>query len=260
MGGEIGRRIDVTINNNMLVLNTEQFLAPFRVKRDTCVYIGLGKLINAAVEFAAYSKNEKSMTLKKHLVDEIIKAQLPDGYIGVMAEPVRMWSWWDIHEMGYIIYGLTSDCHYFGEKRSLEAACKAADYLLKHWSEMPAGWPQSTGVALDLTVIGLDRTMLTLYRETGHRRYLDFCLKQLKLPEWNLGIVFGRRYLVEGHVYSYCANVWRSLSCIVSSPATNCCGRLVVRSIFLRRETACRSPAAPASGKYGPTTRTDAGP
>ena len=195
----------MTINNNLLVLNAETFLGPFRTKTASEGYIALGKLLDAAVRLAAYSKNEKAVALKKHLIEETIKGQEADGYVGEMAKPARMWSWWDIHEMGYIIFGLTSDCHYFGERRSLEAACKAADYLLKHWSEMPAGWPEQTGVAIDMIVIGLDRTMLTLYRETGQRRYLDFCLKQLKLPEWNLDIVIGRRRLVEGHIYSYFA-------------------------------------------------------
>ena len=34
IGGEIGRRIDVTVNNNLLALNVEKdFLAPFRARR-----------------------------------------------------------------------------------------------------------------------------------------------------------------------------------------------------------------------------------
>ncbi len=131
VGGEIGRRIDVTVNNNLLALNAEKdFLPPFRAKNAREGYIGLGKLINAAVRFAAYTNNGKVLALKKHLVDEAIKMQEPDGYIGMMAAPDRMWGLWDIHEMGYIIFALTSDYHYFGEKRSLDAARKAADYIL----------------------------------------------------------------------------------------------------------------------------------
>ncbi len=216
VGGEIGRRIDVTVNNNLLVLDAEKdFLAAFRDKTTPGgygAYTGLGKLIDSAVRFAVYTKNEKVIALKKHLVEETIKAQEPDGYIGMMAAPDRMRGLWDVHEMGYIIFGLTSDYRYFGEKRSLEAAKKTADYILQHWATLPADWPKQIrgdgglrGVATDMAATGLERTLLTLYRETGDQRYLDFCTRQRALSEWNLGIVIGRRDLLEGHIYAYLA-------------------------------------------------------
>lgn len=206
VGGEIGRRIDVTINNNLLVLDAEKdFLAPIRAKTAGDGYIGLGKLIDSAVRFAAYTKNEKVIALKKHLVDETIKTQEPDGYIGMIAAPARVSGLWDIHEMGYIIYGLTNDYHYFGEKRSLEAAQKLADYLLANWSKLPANWDKQTRVATHVSVTGLERTLLTLYGETKDPRYLDFCVKQRALPSWDQGIVIGRRELIEGHIYAYFA-------------------------------------------------------
>ena len=52
----MGRRIDLTINKNLLVIEVEnQFLKPFRQKQSRLFdYIGLGKLINATVSFAGY--------------------------------------------------------------------------------------------------------------------------------------------------------------------------------------------------------------
>jgi DUF1680 family protein len=206
VGGEMGRRIDVTINNNLLVLKADQdFLAPFRAKKDRDGYIGLGKLIDTAVRFAAYTKDDRVLALKKHLVDETIKTQEPDGYIGIMAAPARIAGMWDVCELGYVIFGLTSDYHYFGEKRSLEAARKAADYILQRWSTVPTDWPQKTHVATHVSVTGLERALLTLYQETGDERYLEFCLRQRALAAWDLGIVIGRRDLIEGHVYAYVA-------------------------------------------------------
>ncbi len=35
---------------------------------------------------------------------------------------------------------------------------------------------------------------------------MNFCIRQRALPEWDLGIVVGRRDLIEGHVYAYCAH------------------------------------------------------
>ncbi|MCX6221537.1 MAG: glycoside hydrolase family 127 protein [Bacteroidia bacterium] len=198
VGGEIGRRIDITVNNNLLVLDVDKdFLLPFQQKnhegKGYSDYVGLGKFIDAAVRFAAYTKSEKVMTLKKHIVDEIIKTQEPDGYIGIMVKESRMWRLWDIHEMGYIIMGLTSDYHYFGEKRSLIAAQKLADYIIERWPTMPDSWEKWGN-------IGLESNLLTLYRETEDKRYLDFCVRQLALPEWNL--VLDINTLIKGHMYT----------------------------------------------------------
>ena len=54
VGGEIGRRIDVTVDQNLLALEIEkEFLSPFQRKRASGGYVGLGKTIETAVRFAA---------------------------------------------------------------------------------------------------------------------------------------------------------------------------------------------------------------
>ena len=183
--GEIRRRIDITINNNLLALDNNKFLQPFQ-KRNLrgegySDYIGLGKHIDAVVRFAAYNKGRNVMTLKKLLIEETVKTQEADGYIGVMVKESRMWKLWDLHEMGYIIMGLASDYHFFGEKRSLDAAQNLADYIIERWSTKPAGW-ESWGH------LGLESNMLSLYCETKNERYLDFCLKQLGLAQWKVDL------------------------------------------------------------------------
>ena len=205
--GEIGRRIALTVKSNLLELDVDKdFLAPFQLKeKNTANYIGLGKLIDATSKFAAYTGDPKVIALKNHLTSEIINAQEADGYLGDMSPSNRMWKLWDVHEVGYIIYGLTTDYILFGTKSSLVAAQKGADYLLRNWSSMPAGWQDSTGVGLHIAGIGIDRTMIALYQVTHDPRYLDFCLNELHLKAWNPGIVLGRRKLVEGHIYSYMA-------------------------------------------------------
>jgi len=47
--------------------------------------------------------------------------------------------------------------------------------------------------------------MLVLYEQTREPRYLDVCVKHLKLSEWDMGIVVGRWGTIEGHAYAYLA-------------------------------------------------------
>jgi DUF1680 family protein len=207
VGGEIGRRLDVTLTNNILCLDVDKDFLPYFQKKDSQngKYMGMGKLIDAVVRMSYDTQNETSVALKKHLIGELIKAQCPDGYIGTMAPENRLVKVWDIHELNYIIYALISDYKLFGEQKSLAAARSAADYILSNWSRIPSDWEKQTRIAAFVSVTGLDQTMLTLYDVTGDKRYLEFELNQRDLANWDPGIVIGRRVLVEGHTYAYMA-------------------------------------------------------
>ncbi|MBI5820146.1 MAG: glycoside hydrolase family 127 protein [Verrucomicrobia bacterium] len=206
VGGEIGRRIEVTITNNLLVLDVDKdFLAPFKAEpaKRSGAYIGLGKLIDAAVRFAAHTHDERVKTLKRHLVSEAIAAQEADGYIGTFQPAKRMWSLWDIHEMNYLAYGLAMDHRFFGEKASLEASRKLADFIVQRWAAEPPKLPSPWNITLYMGVTGLENTMLALYRETGDPQYLDFVTKTRHLANWNARVVIGRHDDIEGHAYAH---------------------------------------------------------
>jgi len=161
--------------------------------------------MDGVVKLAYYTRDPKLIALKNHLVSTIVNDQDADGYIGCMVPENRMWKLWDLHEVNYIIYGLTSDYELFGDEQSLVAARKAADYILNHWSSIPADWEAKIHVAPFIIVTGLDRTMVRLSRVTGDSRYLEFELKQRDLGNWNPGIEVGRRSPLEGHTYGYFA-------------------------------------------------------
>ena len=204
VGGEIGRRIDITLTNNLLKLDVDRdFLPPFRERDGKQTYIGLGKLIDSAVLLAAYSEDPRALALKQHLIDETLKSQEADGYIGIFPAAQRIKSLWDVHEMGYVIWGLLSDYRNFGEQRSLDAARRAGDYLVRNWAVLPAQWNEE--VAPHVAFTGIERTMLALHRATGNPAYLDFCVQTRALPAWDLAIVMGRRKGIEGHVYAFMA-------------------------------------------------------
>jgi len=203
--GEIGRRIDLTITNSVLALDADRdFLEPFRRKDSQGGYIGLGKFIDSLVRFAAYSKDPKVIALKQHVVREAIATQEADGYIGICVPDKRMWHLWDIHEMGYLVMGLTADHTRFDEKPSLDAAKRLADYIIARWSDDPnrktEGW-----VSTYVATTGLSEAMLALHGRTGDERYVDFVVRHRKLAAWDTPLIQGRWGNLEGHAYYHMA-------------------------------------------------------
>jgi uncharacterized protein len=200
--GEIGRRIDITINNNLLKINTdEDFIAPFKEKNKSGGYIGIGKLIDASSKFAFYSQDPEVLSVKEHIVNELLDTQEEDGYIGMLEKDSRMIRVWDIHEMGYIIYGLVTDYRLYNNQKSLDAAKKLADYVIMNWNEdIPDNWDN---IAFHVAVTGFDRAMLALYDHTKDQKYIDFLTEDFDVPGWDGDIVIGRRKMIEGHIYAY---------------------------------------------------------
>jgi DUF1680 family protein len=199
--GEIGRRIDMTVNNNILQIDVNKdFIRPFQQRNRQGGYIGLGKFIDSIVRFAAYTKDEKVLALKRHVVTETVKTQQADGYIGLCVPERRMWALWDIHEMGYLVLGLATDYQYFRERTSLTAAQKLADYIITRWSQEPErktdGW-----ISVYVATTGLEEAMLALCKQTGDARYSDFCINHRKLPDWDTELIEGRWGNLEGHAY-----------------------------------------------------------
>ena len=206
VGGEIGRRIAITVANNLLKLDVDaDFVRPFTESPRTGKFIGLGMMLDSAVKFAAHTGDPQVMALKQHLVARIIAAQEADGYIGTFEPAKRIKALWDVHELGYIIWALLEDHRLFGEAPSLAAARHAADYVVQHWAVLPPDWGRGAEVAPHVAFTGIERTMLALHRATGDAAYLRFVTQTRALPEWDLGIVTGRRQGIEGHVYAYMA-------------------------------------------------------
>ncbi len=204
VGGEIGRRIDVTVRNNVLGLKVDDdFLEPFREKKRQGGYVGLGKLIDSVVRFAAYTGDEQVVALKDRVVAETIKTQEEDGYIGMFVPAKRMWTLWDVHEMAYLAHGLASDYRFFKNTPSLDAARKTADYIIKHWSAKPEAKPGGGDITVHMAVTGIELALFALHELTGDARYLDFCVNQRRLAEWDYPIVIGRWGQIGGHAYTY---------------------------------------------------------
>jgi hypothetical protein len=208
VGGEIQRRMDLTVTGNLLQIDLNTFLGPFHAKngRGNDTYVGLGKTLDGLVRLAANTQDAALLARKKHVVEELLKTQESDGYIGFMRPESRTWELWDLHEQGYLITALALDYRLCGEATSLVAARKLADYIIARWPGKPADWAKRLPCNEYLSTIGLKRAFLVLYEATSDRKYLDFCVQQLKVKEWSQDIVLGRHGAIEGHSYSYCSH------------------------------------------------------
>jgi DUF1680 family protein len=99
--------------------------------------------------------------------------------------------------MAYIITGLISDYTFFGQKRSLDAAVKTADYIIDRW-DPPAGFT-------DFFFTGIENAMLSLYKATGEERFREFGENKRPLLTWAPGIEKGRTPRMYGHIFAYLA-------------------------------------------------------
>jgi DUF1680 family protein len=207
VGGEMGRRIDLTIQKNLLVMETEnQFLQPFRQKQSQrYAYVGLGKLIDAAVSFARYSKDPKVVELKDRLVKELLATQLDDGYLGTFpAGPGRLLEVFDEHEMAYNIHALVNNYLCFQHQPSLDAARKLADYIVKNYKRAVANREPELVCKIDI-----ERAFLALSEATGDARYRDYIVERESLRNWSIPpdvVNEGLLRCAEGHTYTFMNN------------------------------------------------------
>jgi uncharacterized protein len=206
VGGEMGRRIDVSLSKNLLAIDVENdFLKPLRERNKKSGYIGLGKLIDASVRLSLYSRDERALALKKHIVAEVLKTQEKDGYIGYFVPGKRVFVLWDLQEIAYIFYGLAMDHRFYGEIASLEGARKLGDFLIANWNAAPARTFGEPKIGIQLPLAGVDDALLALSEETGDPKYTAFMRDMRGEVGWDDRIVLGRWGLVEGHVYTYLA-------------------------------------------------------
>ena len=222
VGGEIGRRIEVTIKNNLLKADLDRdFLEPFRQRNAKSGYIGLGKTVEALARFAAYSSDPAVIAKRDAVVAEIIALQEPDGYIGFFEKDARLFSLWDIHEMAYLILGLMADYELSGNSQALDAARKAADYIVRGWQAEPERIPGNEEIMTYMGVTGIEPALLKLYGITGEARYLEFCRDFRELGAWDGLIVKGRWGKIQGHVYAYLSRCMAQLMLYDIQPDQN---------------------------------------
>lgn len=221
LSGELGRRIDATIRNNMLAVDIDRdFLAPFRAQDAESAYIGLGHFLDALVRFAAYRKDPEVEDLRERILSVLLATRDESGYAGLFSASRRLSHLWDVHETSHLIYGLATDSRYRPDGPSRGLARGLAGWLVGAWRADPGKAARQFVMA----TLDLEPALLNLYAETGDWTLLDFCVNDRELAAWNRPIVEGRWGRIEGHVYDYLSRCIAQLTLMQWYPTVRLAG------------------------------------
>lgn len=175
--GWIGSRIEANEGNRLVKLDPTRLLEGYRKRPGRQIWDGehVGKWLHAATLAWANTGDPALRRKLDEVAAELVKCQLPDGYLGTYAEKDR-WTLWDVWAHKYNLIGLITYMRFTGNMEPLPACRRMADLLCNTFGDEPgkrdiilAG--QHMGMA-PTSVLG---PMVWLYRLTGEPRYLDFC-------------------------------------------------------------------------------------
>ena len=183
VGGEIGRRIELTIKRNVLALDYDRdFLEPFqnrlefpatKEKRELYrksgrqQFIGTGETLDAIVYLAAYTQDSEVIQLKGRLVESLLATQDSDGYIGqFVREPNSNPLYFDFtwEDASFIALALAHDYQYFGNEASRQAARSLVECLIE-------GYRQNPSKVQGFSAISYCDALLAVYQFTGEQRF-----------------------------------------------------------------------------------------
>lgn len=165
VGGEIGHRMDVTIDKMLHHTDIENtFAKHFRIRKEKPDepggFAGYGMFLDALVKAAAHGiGGEETVRTKTRLLKELGEMQTPDGRISMFSGKP---GFWDNHEGAYMIQALCRDHRWFSTDSSLATARKLADSLIAHDA---------------FPTLGSETAYLLLYEETRERKYLEWVEK-----------------------------------------------------------------------------------
>ena len=177
LGGWIGSRIDANEQNRLVKIDTDRLLEGYRKRPGRQSWDGehVGKWLHAAT-LAWVNSGDPALRAKlDYTVAELLKCQLPDGYLGTYLEKDR-WTEWDVWAHKYNLIGLITYMRYTGNRESLPACRRMADVLERTFGDAPGQRDIITaGHHVGMAPTSVLEPMVLLYRFAGDPRDLEFC-------------------------------------------------------------------------------------
>ena len=187
--GYIGQRIQSCIDNRVMAQDIDKIIKPFQDRNEggwggfRCEY--WGKWFTSATEGYAYQPTKEHRAVIDKAVDELIKTQSQDGYIGTYQLQNQLGGW-DVWGRKYVLLGLIAYYDVTNNKDALKAASLTADYLISQTgigktNLTATGFPGWQG----LPPSSILEPIVLLYQRTGEQKYFDYAnyiISQWEIP------------------------------------------------------------------------------
>jgi uncharacterized protein len=182
--GVIGKKMRDCVENGVMSKNYELYTIPFKNKLDNGGgFHGefWGKWFTSSELAYSWQPTAAYRDIIDKSASELIKAQDADGRLSSYARNEDFGSW-DIWGRKYALLGLIAHYDQTGDKKSLQAACRATDALIEI-----AGPGKRKLTETGLQIIGglsscsVLEPVVQVYERTGDKKYFDFARYLVKL-------------------------------------------------------------------------------
>src|SRR5690606_22076394 len=172
--GVVGHRFAGAFVKDIITQDVEHLVSPFRSRTETHGWQSefWGKWFTSAVLAYHYRPTPGLKRKLAYAVNALLSTQSKDGYIGNYAESHRL-EQWDIWGRKYTMLGLIAYYELAGDNRSLMAACRVADHLMKELSAQD-GVIVNKGNYRGMAASSVLEPICLLYNHTEEKKYLDF--------------------------------------------------------------------------------------
>ena len=187
MNGYIGKKLDQSYNNRIIVQDVDHLIQPFRNRTETRMWQSefWGKWFTSAVLAYKYRPTPELKKILDNAVKGLLATQTPDGYIGNY-KPENRLEQWDVWGMKYCMLGLLDYYDLTNDKTSLAAASRLADYLIKTINEKD-GKIVNKGNYRGMAASSVLEPVVRLYNATSDKKYLAFSEDIVRQWETNEG-------------------------------------------------------------------------
>ena len=160
--------------NRILSQDVDRLIEPFRNRNEDHCWQGefWGKWFTSAVLAYRYRPEPALKAVLDRAVSDLISTQSPDGYIGNYAKANRL-EQWDIWGRKYCMLGLLAYYDITLDVKSLDAAGKLADHLIKELAENKALIVEK-GNFKGMPASSILEPITQLYVRTNDKKYLSF--------------------------------------------------------------------------------------
>lgn len=183
--GYLGNKLDLCIDNRVMAQDIDRVVQPFVLRNDAhwgfrCEF--WGKWFTSAMLGYGYEPTQDHRAVIDKAVNDLLKSQTPDGYIGTYPDQFHLGPW-DVWGRKYVLLGLIAYYDQTKDPKVLDAAKKLADHLIKEAGPesgvnlAATGWIGWKGLAPSSVL----EPVALLYQRTGEQRYLNFAQHIIRL-------------------------------------------------------------------------------